>query len=78
MVRTPTGPIAVLVECVLNRGKGPTSIVGTDARSGMLNSSRKEIPSSGELALTNKERLASVGLLRPITPALRRSNESKN
>lgn len=44
----------------------------------MLNSSRKEIPSSGELALTNKERLASVGLLRPITPALRRSNESKN
>ena len=40
--------------------------------SGTRNSSRTEIPSSGELALTNKERMvtvASVGLLRPITPA---------
>lgn len=54
-----------------NGGKDPTSIVGFErptravelgvGHSGTRNSSRKEIPSSGKLALTNKERI--VGLV---------------
>jgi len=52
--------------------------------SGTRNSCRKGIPSSGELALTNKERI--VGLLGQFRlappyyscPTSRRSNESKN
>ena len=61
-----------------NRGKDPTPVVGFErptravelviGHSRTKNSCRKGIPSSGELALTNKERI--VGLLRPITPAL--------
>lgn len=52
--------------------------------SGTRNSSRTEIPSSGELALTNKERMVGlVGQFRLAPPyyscpTSRRSNESKN
>ncbi|OMP10566.1 adenylate cyclase type 5-like protein [Corchorus olitorius] len=59
-----------------NEEVGITCRVGkTDACSGIRSSSRTEIPSSGELALTNKERM-----VRWPVPAKksRRSNESKN
>lgn len=68
-----------------NEEVGITCRVGkTDARSGTRNSSRTEIPSSEELALTNKERMVGlVGQFRLAPPYYscpksRRSNKSKN